>query len=516
MESNNSAEVMPLAEVINQLLTTMAVDHAAQSKKVEFKAPSLPPGVVPEAPASKFLALDSAPLQNLYAYLNRSALYSGMAFPGYQVLAELTQRSEYRAPAETIATEMTRRWCELVGDGDGDKSQKIKELTQDMEEFGLKEIARRVIMQDYFFGRSQVAIVIKGHENKTQNPLRLDDKAPLKGRLEGLRVIEPMWSTPLAWNSVDATAPDFYKPTSWYVMGKEWHATRLLTFVGRELPDMLKPVYNFSGMSMSQLIDPYVQRWLRTVESVNRLLSNFSKLGLKTNLQTALAGDIASAQAMLKRVQLYTQTSDNRGVLVMDKNSEEMFLLNTPLAGLHELQAQAQEHMAAPTHIPLVKGTGITPSGLNASSEGEIKVYYDWCHASQEAFLGPHMKTLIDLLQLNRYGTVDPGIKVRWIPLDQPTDVELAAIRKSDADAGAVYITNGVIAPEEERERLQGDPTSGYDNLDGPAPTPPEEAQHQLGEESADKAHERSEESAEAQHERTKELAKIDDKGKAK
>jgi phage-related protein (TIGR01555 family) len=515
MESNNSATPTPPAVILDQLLTMMAKDHAAEHVRAEFKPPELPPGVVPSTPAKNFLALDSASLQGLYGYLNRS-VYAGMAFPGYQLLAELTQRSEYRAPAETIATEMTRRWLELVGDNEGDKSDKIKELSQDFDEYGIQEIARRVIMQDYFFGRSQVAIVIKGHENKTKMPLRLDDKAGLKGRLEGFRVIEPMWSTPLAWNSTDATAPDFYKPTSWYVMSKEWHATRLLTFIGRELPDMLKPAYNFSGMSMSQLIDPYVQRWLKTVDSVNRLLSNFSKLGLKTNLQTALAGDLAAAGTMLKRLQLYTQTSDNRGVLVMDKNSEEFFLLNTPLSGLHELQAQAQEHMCAPTHIPLVKSTGITPAGLNASSEGEIKVYYDWCSASQEAFLGPHLKTILDLLQLNRYGSIDPGIKIRWIPLDQPSDVELAAIRKSDADAGAVYITNGVVAPEEERERLQGDPASGYDNLSGPAPTPPQEADHALGEESADNAHQRGEESAEASHERAKELAKIDGKNKDK
>lgn len=503
------------------LLTMLAADEGLRPTPRKFGAPDLFPGVLPpegSRPAS-YMALDSQAFQSVYSYLNRgNGLICGLGFPGYQYLAELSQRSEYRAPAETLATEMTRRWLEVVGDNEGDHSQRIKELTQDINDFGLREHCDALVKMDSFFGRGQLAINIKGQEKKTQQPLLLTPQTVRKGSLLGFRTVEPMWTSPLAWNSTDPSRPDFYKPTSWFVLAQEWHATRLLTFIARELPDMLKPAYNFSGMSMSQLIEPYVQRWLKTVDSVNRLLSNFSKLGLRTNMQAALAGDATEAGNVFKRIQLYTQAADNRGVLVMDKNSEEMFLLNTPLSGLHELQAQAQEHMSAPTHIPLVKLFGITPTGLNASSEGEIKVYYDWVSASQASFLGQHLSTLLDLLQLNRYGNIDQGIRLRWVQLDQPTDTELAQIRKSDADAAAVYITNGVITPDEQRQALQSDPNSGYDNLTGKAPPPPTqtdaEHEHGLGEESKDKDHERGEESAEKAHERAKELATIDAKGK--
>jgi phage-related protein (TIGR01555 family) len=266
---------------------------------------------------------------------------------------------------------------------------------------------------------------------------------------------------------------------------------------------------------MSQLIEPYVMRWLKTVDSVARLVSNFSKLGLKTNMAAALQGDQTESSNIIKRAKLYTQMADNRGVMVMDKNAEDMFLLNTPLSGLHELQAQAQEHMSGPTHIPLVKLFGISPTGLNASSEGEIMVYYDWTNAQQGSYLQPRLENILKLLQLNRYGKVDPNITIRWLPLNQPTDTELAQIRKSDADAGAAYIASGVISPDEERARLQSDPISGYDNLTGAAPDLASE-EHARAEESADNAHERGEEAAENQHERDKELAEIDVKAKAK
>jgi hypothetical protein len=78
---------------------------------------------------------------------------------------------------------------------------------------------------------------------------------------------------------------------------------------------------------------------------------------------------------MLKRAQLFNMMRDNRGVMMLDKDSEEFFQHNTPLSSLTELQAQAQEHMAAPTHIPLVKLTGVTPAGLNASLMAKSKCF---------------------------------------------------------------------------------------------------------------------------------------------
>jgi Protein of unknown function (DUF1073) len=56
------------------------------------------------------------------------------------------------------------------------------------------------------------------------------------------------------------------------------------------------------------------------------------------------------------------------------------------LQDLDWLLAQSQEQISSVSRIPLVKWTGISPSGLNASSEGEIRVYYDLIHSEQIDF----------------------------------------------------------------------------------------------------------------------------------
>ena len=475
--------------------------------KRSFTLPELPPRVIPRGQRWG-MAMDSACGPNL-AWLNQNATYCGMGFPGYAYLSELSQRSEYRAPAETIANEMTRKWIKLKGTGEGDSAERITDLTKSMVEFGVQEHFRRIAEGDGLFGRMQLAILIKGQENRPWLPLTIDDKGRggvAKGSLQGFRTVEPIWTTPSVYNSNDPTAPDFYKPDAWYVLGKKYHATRLLTFISRELPDIMKPSYNFGGLSMTQLMEPYVRQFLRTRDAVSDLIHNFSIIVLKTNMESALQG--GDGGELLKRARLFTQQRDNQGVFLVDKEDEELEQVAVPLSGLAELQAQAQEHMAAPSHIPLVKLLGITPSGLNASSEGEITVFYDFVRSMQESLFSQHLTTVLKVLQLNLWGKVDDSITFEYVSLDEPTGTELAAIRKSDAEMDATYINSGVIDPAEVREKVSRDPASGYNNLKGPPPDPPELVEHALGEESADNAHARGQEAAEAQAERDKAAAK--------
>lgn len=471
--------------------------------------PNLPPGVVPSGTTAA-VAMDST--SGTYSWLN-AGLYCGLGFPGYQYLAELFQRSEYRAPVETIANEMTRKWIRFQG---GDECKR-EELEEACKKFAVRECMRLAIMHDGAFGRGQIYINIKGQDTPQgrKRPLKIDEGGIAQGSLLGFKNIEPVWTTPLSYNSNDPTQPDFYRPAVWYVMGVETHADRLLTFIGRPLPDILKPSYNFSGLSLQQLVEPYVQRWLKTVDSINRLLSRFSFTYLSTNLFSTLAQTETGPGSLMERARIFTAYCDMRGLGIIDKNEEDFGQINTPLSGLSELQAQAQEHMAAPTHIPLVFLTGITPGGLNASSDGEIKVFYNYLAGEQMNLCDGNLRLMVHAVMLNEWGKIDEDISWEWVPLDSPTDVELGALRKADADAGVSYVGAGIIAPLEERERLRADPNSGYAFIKpGDVPVPPLEAEAAIGEEGAQADHERGEESAEVAHTRAKELERMKPKPK--
>jgi hypothetical protein len=70
-----------------------------------------------------------------------------------------------------------------------------------------------------------------------------------------------MWTYPQAYNATDPISLDFFVPQMWYVMGRMVHASRMKQLVLYSVPDMLKPSYNFGGLSLIQMMLPYVTNW---------------------------------------------------------------------------------------------------------------------------------------------------------------------------------------------------------------------------------------------------------------
>lgn len=432
----------------------------ADAPRFPIQPPQLPPGVVPKGAKAPALAMDSVESQFL------TTVASGQGFPGYPYLSQLSTRAEFRAFAEALSTEVTREWLTITSKSDEAEDGRVKEIEDEFKRLGVREIIQKAVEHDAFFGRAQI-FVDCGKEEARDTPLVLSPKTVAQGSLKRVATVEAVWTTPATYNAVDPIAPDFFKPSAWFMLGQKVHASRLMTVITRPLPDLMKPAFNFGGMSLSQLAEPYVENWLRTRQSVADLINNFSISVLATDMSQLLgADDEDDGGNLMNRAALFTRMRSNKGLMVLDKEREELVQVNTPLSGLHELQAQSQEHMCSVSRMPAIKLTGISPSGLNASSEGEIRVFYDWVAAQQEAHWRAPIETILQVVQLSLWGRIDPDIGFAWNPLYQMTPNELADIRLKNSQAATTYITNGVIDPSEERERLARDPESGYLGLD--------------------------------------------------
>jgi phage-related protein (TIGR01555 family) len=443
-----------------------AVNRANEKPAAEYNYPVQPPvlapGVVPKGVAAP-VAMDSTYNNFAYAAFQNYAMVHG--FPGYPYLSQLTVRPEYRSMANALSTEITREWIELTSSESGGEAtaEKIKILNKEMERLQLRDIIQTAVEQDCFFGRAQLFIDLRGHDNMT--PLILSNKTIEKGALIRISTVEAIWTTPVAYNALQPQAPDFYKPSAWFMLGQEVHASRLLTVITRPVPDMLKAAFNFGGISLSQLAEPYVNNWLRTRQSVSDLINNFSTTCLATSMDQVLQ-DGDDGVDIFKRADLFTATRSNKGLMLLDKEREELVQVNTPLGGLHELQAQAQEHMSAVSRIPLVKLTGISPSGLNASSDGEMRAWYDWVSSQQEAFWRSPIDIILKVMQLSLFGEIDDDISFKFVSLYQIQPLEESQIKLNNATAANIYLAAGVVGPDEERKRLADDPESGYEGLD--------------------------------------------------
>jgi phage-related protein (TIGR01555 family) len=433
------------------------------------KPPELPPHVVPAGMKAPVMAMDDV---STYGFAFANQVYPGAGFPGYSYLAMLTTRPEYRSMASALSMEVTREWIEFTSkeDENAGTAERIKRLEEMTKEHKLQSLFQVACQNECYFGRAQILVKIKGAD--LQVPLVLSNKTVPKGSFEGAAQVEAIWTTPSAYNALDPSTPNFYKPSTWFMLGKEVHASRLQTIITRPLPDILKPAFNFSGMSLSQLAEPYVNNWLRTRQSVADLINMFSTTALKTSMSQVLQSGIGgtagaeAADSLMTRAELFTLCRTNKGLMLLDKDSEELVQINTPLSGLSELQEQSQLQMSTVSRIPSVILTGITPSGLNASSDGDIRVFYDWIKAQQEAYWRDPLEVILKVMQLSEFGEIDPNIGFVFKPLYQMTPKELAEIRRADADTAGIYVGMGAIGNEEVRDKLAKDPISGFNGID--------------------------------------------------
>lgn len=455
-----------------------------QAAPASFAPPELMQGVVP-AGRKAAIAMDSC--QSIYDYstIGDPTFYS--TFLGYPALAAMSQSSDYRSVAETTATEMTREWGRFkVDDNSGGNDEdltdaerekkeleekrvkakrveKINQLTDAFKLHNIRTLVQRAIEVEYTMGRAQIYIKLK--DGKDDLPFVLDKSGVKQGDLEGFRLIEPMWSTPSVYNAADPTSADFYKPTKWFVLGREVHADRLLTLIMRPVPDMLKPAYNFGGISMLQLMKPYVERYQRTADSVAQIVRAFSLTILSTDMSAILSGGEGSASLWL-RAGLFNKGRDNTGLMLLDKEAEEISQINTPLTSLPELLTKSQEQMAAPSHTPLVKLLGVTPSGLNANSDGEIRVYYDYIMAQNEAHIRPMIEKISYLMQLSMFGEIDPAIVWEFNPLYQLNEKEIAETQEIKMRTAGTGVEKGIVSPLEARQALAADEDSAFNTID--------------------------------------------------
>jgi hypothetical protein len=296
-----------------------------------------------------------------------SIFAEGLEFPGYPFLSALAQRPEYRAMVEITATQMTRKWIQLrsTDSEDEEKAKKIADLEKELDRLQARDCFRRAAMLDGYFGRSHLYIdtgdtnspeELKTSLGNGRDAMSKQKFKKNKKHIRKLKVVEPVWCYPTSYNASDPLSDNWYTPETWFVMGKEIHASRLLKFSMREVPDLLKPAYSFGGISLSQLAKPYVDNWIRTRQSVADIVHAFSVFVLSSNIAETLQ---PGGEQLFQRADLFNLMRDNRGLMLIDKDSELFQNVSAPLGSLDALQAQTQEHMCLPAEALITTTRGL-------------------------------------------------------------------------------------------------------------------------------------------------------------
>ena len=428
------------------------------------------------APEDVQMAMDAQLADSGIYSLLQHTLGMGMGvapqFMGYAALQNIAQNGLIRACIETVADDMTRAWIEFKREGEGGENGDegealLTDLAQAVKRFELQRHFHEAAELVGYEGGAFIFIDTGAVGDLLAHPLNL---SRFSGELRpggSLRfvVVDPVNVFPGDYNSLSPLRPDYFRPGWWWVLGERVHASRLIRLTANEVPVLLRPTYNFLGIPQAQVLWDYVLHFQECRAAEARLLTKFSLTVFKTKMDDILFASGGTAE-LDARIRYMIQSMSNDGVLAVDKESEDVIKLETPLSGVTDIVRQSLEILAALNRTPAVKLLGISPSGFNATGESDIRNYYDHIRSQQEKVLRDGVKKALDCIQLYLRGKIDPSITFDFAPLGEEDRAALSAYQKTKADTVAVYMDRDIISPEEARKVLADDPDSGFAGID--------------------------------------------------
>jgi hypothetical protein len=289
--------------------------------------------------------------------------------------------------------DMTRAWYRPTCSLPEDVIDEIRELEA---KHSVKQEITNAIRWARLYGGSLALMVIRGDEDRLEEPLDLDNLLP--GCFQGLLVLDRTEGIePSMELENDLDDPDFGLPMYYTVTLRaeeaqpvKLHHSRVLRFIGRELPKMETVAENYWGASELEHIWDELQKRCSASANIAQLIfqANITTLKMGDLGQHLAFGDDDMQTSILKTLQNENRLRTSYGLQIMSSNDS---LENHPYSfgGLSEIYDAFMMDMAGAAEIPATKLFGRSPQGMNATGEADLRNYYDMIAQMQERICFP-------------------------------------------------------------------------------------------------------------------------------
>lgn len=419
-------------------------------------------------------AMDSANSSALKDFLQNPGIpdaqlywYSSQGFIGYQICAVIAQHWLVDKACSMPARDAIRQGYEVtVNNGEGADPAILDAIKQADKAYGINKQMRELIHFGRVFGiRVAIFKIDSTDPEYYQKPFNLDGVT--KGSYRGISQVDPIWMTPVLTSGSlnDPASMRFYDPEFWMIQGVKYHRSHLCVFVPFPVTDILKPTYQFGGVSLPQRIYERVYAAERTANEAPQLAITKRTTVLKVNA----AGFMADINKAIENLENWATLRDNYGVKVIDKDSEDANQFDTALGDLDATIMTQYQLVAAIANVPATKLLGTTPKGFNSTGEYEEASYREELESIQANDLTPFLERHHQLVMRSdiapAMGIAPVETSVSWLPLDSPTAAEWATINKTKAETDAILAGVGAIDGIDIRKRITADKDSDHFGL---------------------------------------------------
>jgi len=162
-------------------------------------------------------------------------------------------------------------------------------------------------------------------------------------------------------------------------------------------------------------------------------------------LRDALAIGGKDEEAVIKQFELIRQFQSIEGITLLDaEDAFHTYAYN--FNGIAEILQQFERQISGALDMPIVRLFGMSPAGLNATGESDIRNYYDGITQQKEIQLRPGVQTLLNIISHSEFGRpLGEDFTFSFNPLWQMSEKEKAELFRDDMNAFAVAHDTGIL-----------------------------------------------------------------------
>lgn len=284
------------------------------------------------------------------------------------------------------------------------------------------------------YGGAIGIILIEGQQEDLDKPLKLDEIA--LNSFKGLYIVDRWTSvTPSIKLTDDITNENFGLPESYNVNDSSGnvianiHNTRIVRFIGRELPAYEKIANEYWGESEIEAVYNEIVKRDNTSENIANLVfkANLSVQEIENLNQIFAVGGTQAQKRFWDVIQAQAILESNFGIKAIEKGEgyrHEQY----NFAGLPDVYNSIMMDVSGATHIPVTKLFGRSPAGLNATGESDMQNYYEFLEKTRSESVDPIINKLLPIMQMSCFGTVKQDVSYEWEPLKAQDDLEKAQL----------------------------------------------------------------------------------------
>lgn len=282
-------------------------------------------------------------------------------------------------------------------------------------------------------------------------------------RLQYLHVLTRIEMVPQTWDA-DPESPTFGKPLTFLIQPQlpggtgvarqaTVHRSRFIFFPGARTSPRARNMYQ--GWDASVLQRPYtvIRDFGMSWAGASHLMQDISQGVFKVQGLHELIGQGDWATILTRLQTLDKQRSVTRAIPV-DAETEDFERKQTPMTGIPETLQLFIQRLAGAARMPATVLMGMSPAGMNATGESDIRWWYNRVESSQQNVLRPRMNRMLEVLFAANDGPSGGRMPDDWdihfAPLWKPTAKESAEMKKTMAEVDRIYAGElGGLAVEE-------------------------------------------------------------------